>query len=198
MGLFDSDAPDARETLRNWRGRPGMLGFRFSARDPKYDTALTSGRMDWVWAAAEEHGIPVMMSVDPEEVTILQDIAARHPGLKIAVDHMARKHGAKDAAAFPAMGQLLALSRLENVSVKASGLPSYSGQRYPYPAMIDAFKAVVDAFGPMRVFWGADMTKLPCSYKQAVEMFTQEIPWLHGADKEAVMGGALSQWLGWP
>lgn len=198
MGLFDSEAPDAKEVLRTWRDQPGMLGFRFSARDPKYDTALTTGRMDWVWAAAEKHGVPVMMSVDPEEVSILRDIAMRHPGLKIAVDHMARKHGAKDAAAFPTLDQLLALSRLENVAVKASGLPSYSGQEYPYPAMIEAFKKVFDAFGPMRVFWGADMTKLPCSYKQAVEMFTREIPWLSGADQAAVMGDGLSRWLAWP
>jgi hypothetical protein len=64
--------------------------------------------------------------------------------------------------------------------------------------MIDAFRKVFDAFGPMRVFWGADMTKLPCSYKQAVEMFTREIPWLGEADKAAVMGDGLSRWLGWP
>ena len=197
MGLFDADAPDAKETLRTWRDQPGMLGFRFSARDPKYDTALAPGRMDWVWAAAEQYGIPVMMSVDPQEVTIVGDIAVRHPGLKITVDHMARKHGGKDKDAFPSMDELLALSRLKNVAVKATGLPSYSAEQYPYPFMIASFKAVFDAFGPMRAFWGADMTKLPCPYVKAVEMFTKEMPWLKGDDLEAVMGRGLCAWVGW-
>lgn len=28
-------------------------------------------------------------------------------------------------------------------------------------------------------------------------MFTEEMPWLQGADKEAVMGQALCNWVGW-
>ncbi len=144
MGLFDADAPDAPQVLRRWREQPGMLGFRFSARDPKYDTALATGRLDWLWAAAEENGIPVMMSVDPEEIGILGAIAARHPRLRITVDHMARKHGAKDMAAFPTLDELVALGRLPNVAVKATGLPSYSGEAYPYPTMIAAVRTMMD------------------------------------------------------
>jgi hypothetical protein len=29
-------------------------------------------------------------------------------------------------------------------------------------------------------------------------MFTEELPWLKGADLEGVMGRGLSDWLGWP
>jgi hypothetical protein len=28
-------------------------------------------------------------------------------------------------------------------------------------------------------------------------MFTEEMPWLHGRDKELVMGQAVCDWLGW-
>jgi hypothetical protein len=28
-------------------------------------------------------------------------------------------------------------------------------------------------------------------------MFTEEMPWLQGRDKELVMGDAICEWLGW-
>jgi len=41
------------------------------------------------------------------------------------------------------------------------------------------------------------MTGIPCTYRQAVTLFTEELPWLTGADLEWVMGRALCDWLGW-
>jgi hypothetical protein len=29
-------------------------------------------------------------------------------------------------------------------------------------------------------------------------MFTEELPWLSGRDRELVMGRAVCDWLGWP
>ena len=42
------------------------------------------------------------------------------------------------------------------------------------------------------------MTGIPCTYRQGVTLFTEELPWLKGADLELVMGRALCDWLGWP
>ena len=53
------------------------------------------------------------------------------------------------------------------------------------------------AFGPDRSFWGTDITRMPCSYRQCVTMFTEELPWLKGHDLDRVMGGAIVDWLGW-
>jgi hypothetical protein len=57
---------------------------------------------------------------------------------------------------------------------------------------------VYDAFGPRRTFWGTDWTRLPCPWRQAVTLFTEELPWLSGQDKEWIMGRAICEWLGWP
>jgi hypothetical protein len=38
---------------------------------------------------------------------------------------------------------------------------------------------------------------MPCSYRQCVTMFTEELPWLRGRALERVMGGAIVDWLGW-
>src|SRR5207244_9116539 len=81
--------------------------------------------------------------------------------------------------------------------VKMSGAPSYSSQPYPYKNIHGYLRQIFEAFGPDRSFWGTDITRMPCSYRQCVTMFTEELPWLKGRDLERVMGGAVIDWLGW-
>ena len=104
----------------------------------------------------------------------------------------------KDDAAFAHLPELLAMARRPNVAVKASALPSYSSEPYPYRNIHAHIRRVFDAFGPRRMFWGTDLTRLPCSYRQAVTFFTEELPWLTGEDLDLVMGRGLCAWLGWP
>ena len=69
--------------------------------------------------------------------------------------------------------------------------------RSPYNSIHDYLHQIYDAFGPKRMFWGTDITRMPCSWKQCVTMFTEELPWLSEADKELVMGNAVCEFLGW-
>ena len=56
---------------------------------------------------------------------------------------------------------------------------------------------IFDAFGPTRMFWGTDITKMPCTWLECVEMFTVGLPWLKGEDQRLVMGQAICDWWGW-
>ena len=47
------------------------------------------------------------------------------------------------------------------------------------------------------MFWGTDITKMPCCWRQCVTMFTEELPWLPEGDKELIMGQAVCAWWGW-
>ena len=63
-------------------------------------------------------------------------------------------------------------------------MPHYSGEAYPFPALHPYLRQVYDAFGPHRMFWGTDITKMPCSWRQCVTMFTEELPWLKRRDHD--------------
>ncbi|MGH7029720.1 MAG: amidohydrolase family protein, partial [Stellaceae bacterium] len=102
-----------------------------------------------------------------------------------------------DDAAFDNLDEMLALAKYPNVAVKLSGAPSYSSEPYPYRNIHQYIRQIVDAFGAQRCFWGTDITRMPCSYRQCVTMFTEELPWLQGRDKELVMGRAIREWIGW-
>jgi L-fuconolactonase len=98
----------------------------------------------------------------------------------------------------PGIAVLLEFARYKNVAVKASCLPCYVDEPYPYPALHPHIRRVVETFGPERVFWGTDLSQLPCSYRQAVTLFTEELSFLTAADKEWIMGRGIASWLGWP
>lgn len=197
MGRFDPDAPGARERIPGWREQPGMLGLRFSFHTPVLRQPFLDGRFDWVWGEAEKAGHPVMVLLHQAYLDRMDAIAAAHPGLRIVIDHLGLVNGEKDAHAFRGLDNLLALARRPNIAVKSSALPCYTDEAYPYPGLHPYIRRVYDAFGPRRMFWGTDLTRLPCSYRQAIEMFTGHLPWLDAQDKEWIMGRGICEWLGW-
>jgi L-fuconolactonase len=195
MGRPPLAARDPR-ALDHWREQPGMLGIRVTTAGPGARELFTEPDGDWLWNAAERNGLPAMVSV-PGLLPAVDRIAVRHPGLRLVIDHLALARGAKDEAAFVELPQLLALARRPNIAAKASALPRYSSEVYPYPRLHPFLRRVFDAFGPKRMFWGTDLTGIPCTYRQAITLFSEELPWLKGGDLEWVMGRGICEWLGW-
>ena len=114
------------------------------------------------------------------------------------LDHLGRPSGVTSPAErWANLPEVLALAKYPNVAMKATGAPSYSDQPYPFRDIHDNLRRLYDAFGPTRWFWGTDITRMPCSWRQCVTLFTEELPWLRGRDLELVMGRAVCDWLGW-
>ncbi len=196
MGRVDLNDPRSATLVAGWRSQPGMLGFRYAFHRPLIRPLLVEGRIDWLWREAEKAGIPIMVFARQSDLHIVKGIAERHPGLRLVVDHFALT-GGKDEEAFREFDELIRLAPLPNVAVKASCLPHYTTDRYPFRALHPYIRRAFDAFGPQRMFWGSDLSRLPCSYRESVTMFTEEIPWLKGEALEWVMGRGLCEWIGW-
>ena len=196
MGQFPLDDPESRQRIHGWRNQPGMMGLRWALLYPEQQKALHEGKLDWVWPAAEKEGIPVATMAGLFLPTF-RKIAEAHPRLKLIIDHCGLLRLEKDAAAFGNLDALCALAKLPNVAVKATGAPGYSTEPYPFKNLHDGLQRIFDAYGPKRFFWGTDITRMPCTYRQCVTMFTEELPWLKGRDLEQVMGRGLCEWIGW-
>jgi L-fuconolactonase len=197
MGRFDPAAQSSRKLIKTWRSQPGMLGLRFTFHWPLLQPLLTEGKLDWMWPEAEQAGVPIMMTCPTPIMYIIDGIAERYPGLKLVVDHMGIPMGAKDEMAFREIDKLLALARRPNIAVKATSLPCYSTDVYPYRNLHPYIRLVYDAFGPKRMFWGTDLSRLIGTYREAVTMFTEELQWLTTEDKEWIMGRGVQEWIGW-
>lgn len=200
MGRFDPEAPGATGQLGDWKKQPGMLGVRFTFHTEVLRQPLLDGRFDWVWGELEKHGIPAMVLFHHEYMHLADKVAERYPGLRLVLDHLGLKSGkgVTEASNFSTLGNVLALAKRPNVAAKVSAMPCYADDKtYPFKSVHPHIQRVFDAFGPKRTFWGTDWSRLPCSYKQGVTMFTEEMPWLKGDDLEGVMGRGVSEWLGW-
>lgn len=196
LGRLSLGDPASRTLLDDWNSQPGMLGLRFTFSKPEEFTWLTEDSLEWLWAGAERAGIPVMVMISgylPE----VEKIASRHPDLRLCIDHMGLVRNAVDDAAFADLPLLLALAAHPNVVVKTTSLPCYSTALYPYTALHPYIRQTYDAFGPSRMFWGSDVTRLTSTYRQCVTLITEELDWLSEADKELIMGRAIGDWLGW-
>ena len=197
MGRFNPKAPGAPELLKGWLKQPNMSGIRMTFHKPKWGPWLDDGSIDWFWADCEKLGIPLMLLV-PGRLDAIAKVARKHPGLALIVDHMGRKSQLRDDACFADLDILLGMAALPNVGVKVSSAPCYTTQPYPFANLKPYLRRIFDAFGPKRCYWGSDVSRLPCSYKQAVDHFMQELDFLKGEDKAWVMGRALSEVLRWP
>lgn len=196
MGRLDPQAPGAHALIAGWRQQRGMLGLRFSFGHTVHQPLLTEGRIDWLWREAEQCGVPIMMSVPHALSPAVDCVAERHPALKLVIDHMGLTQG-RDEPAFRDLDLLLALARRPNVAVKVSSLPYFTADEYPYRRLHPYLRRAYDAFGPRRMFWGSDLSRLPCTYRQSVTMFTEEMPWLPARDLAWIMGRGLCEWIGW-
>ncbi len=196
MGRLDPDAPDSRGKIATWRKQPGMLGLRFTMHRPFLRPLLTEGRIDWLWPEAEKAGVPVMALALHSDMHLLDRVAERHPRLKLTIDHLGLTTG-KGAEAFQHLDNVLALAKRPNVAVKVSCLPHYATDAYPFRALHPYIRRVYDAYGPKRMFWGSDLSRLPCGYRQSLTYLSEEIPWLSAGDKEWILGRGVCEWLGW-
>jgi predicted TIM-barrel fold metal-dependent hydrolase len=191
LGKFPLDRPDSRTAIDRIKGQPGMLGLRFALLEPHQQTWLTDGTLDWLWPAAERACMPVAL-LGAGVLEAVARIAPRHPALRLIIDHFGRPD-----KAWSNLPALIATAKFPNVALKATGAPSYSSEPYPHRDIHDHLRRLYDAFGPERMFWGTDITRMPTSWRRCVTLFTEELPWLSTRDKELIMGRAVCAWLGW-
>ena len=197
MGRIGLTAPESRALIVRWKEQPHMLGIRMVFNQQQSERLLDEDAADWLWEAAERHDVPVM-AFAPNRVARLGAIAESHPGLRLTIDHMGLSSALRGRPLGPAVDELVKLAGIKNLAVKVSALPCYVAESYPFLSLQPLVQRVVEAFGPERCFWGTDFSHLPCSYKEAVTLFTEEMKFFSAADLEWIMGRGLARWLRWP
>lgn len=197
MGRIDPTQSTPEHWLDELKAEPAMRGLRFTFHRSPLRQWLIEGKLAPLWRQAEALGLPVMVMAAARDFAHIEKIAAQYPGLPLAIDHMGLGHG-KDEEAFGHFDAVLALARYPNVAVKASCLPHYTADAYPFARLHPWLRQAVETFGARRVFWGSDLSRLPCSYAECVTMFTEAMPWLTREQLELIMGRALCAWLKWP
>lgn len=197
IGRFDARAADARDQLRGWLTQKGMLGVRMSFHVKPFIDWLDDGSLDWFWKDCEQLDLPISALV-PGTVHKLRPVLDRHPGLKLLIPHMACPLDTHVPEAFAKLDDLLALARYPNVFVMVSSAPCFSNEDYPFRDLHPYLRRIYDAYGPRRILWGSDLSRLKGTYKECLDLFRYELDFLSEDDKEWILGRALAEALNWP
>lgn len=196
MGRIPLGDPRAWQRLTTWRRQPGMLGVRLTLHREPWSDWLRTGRLDGFWALAEQAAVPVSCYAPGAHEQIAR-VAVRHPGLRLTLDHLALPLEATGRQALALLPRLYELADLPNVAVKASAVPCHTDEPAPFRSWWRPLLELVSVFGAHRVFWGSDLTRLPCGYRECVDLFRRDLPGLSPADQAMVLGAGLRSWLGW-
>jgi predicted TIM-barrel fold metal-dependent hydrolase len=197
LGWFDLNREPDSQFLDEFVKQPGMLGLRFIVATKEQQDLFVSGRLDWIWEGADRLGIPVGFMLPASLYQRLASVAARYTRMRVLIDHLGVSPFLKIPEAVAHLDALLLLAAVPNIAVKATGVPSMATDAYPFASTHSPLQRVFEAFGPRRVFWGTDITRLAPSWPKCITLFSEELPWLKGNDLELVMGRAVCDWVGW-
>ena len=198
MPAPDLDSPQLCDELDEVLALPGVKGLRFAFWGDK-GVRLDRGDYDWLWGELESRRMPTAMFA-PQHLPKVHDIAQRHPGLPVALCHLAMLRRQQQPSIEATTSRLLGLAALPNVSLKATGLPVPSNEAWPHHDLHGPLERLLSAYGPERVFWGSDLTRIVrdgSTYADSLALFTRELPFLDRGAQELVMGRALARWLDW-
>ena len=105
---------------------------------------------------------------------------------------------ARGNLAFVELADVCRLARYPNVAVKASALPCHSTMPYPFRDLYPYLRRIYDAYGPRRLMWGADLSRLTSTYRECLDHFREGLDFLSEEDKEWILGRTLAEVLDWP
>jgi L-fuconolactonase len=149
------DPGRAEELLDRWAGQP-VVGVRHLIhRDPDQQLLLRP-EVDDTLAILAERGLT--FDACAESLQLLEQVpvvAARHPGLRVVVDHLA-KPPIRDRGWQPWAGLLAEAASLPNVVAKLSGLNTVASASWSSADFTSYVDHALDVFGPSRLLYGGD------------------------------------------
>ncbi|MGV9798753.1 amidohydrolase family protein [Mycobacterium sp. NPDC003449] len=195
MARLDLAAPGAEPRLDELAGTPGVRGLRMTFHRPEMRAGLADPANDWLWSALAERSLPVMVYA-PGQHEAIGAVGARHPGLRLVVDTLGLPLGIRDAEIDLPIREILRLADNPNIAVKATALPAYVTDPFPFRSLADRIRLVLNVFGRERVFWASDLTRVAHPYRHIVD-FVPALDVASPDELDWLMGRGICTWLGW-
>ena len=196
-GLLNPEDPKIVDNLRYWIAERGFQGMRFSPIYHPKSTWLNSKEHYPLWREAEKLGAVFNYYILPHQMPMLEDMAARFPGVKIAIDHLG-KPDLHLADPWPEFRKMFRLKRFPQVWVSASEPYELSlGKDFPYADTIPFFKATYEEFGGKQMIWGTGYPRprweLPMD--KELEFVDKVLEFYSDSDRRLILGeNALRIW----
>jgi len=187
----DPVAADGAERLSYWVRERGMQGLRLTTS--REGSRLDDPRSFPVWERAGELGIPICLLTSPEHWPGVRTMAERFPRVPVLLDHTGGMGAGQDDAV---VEELIGLASLANVQLKVSTV-NFAPLFAQGDAVQSRWRRIADAYGAERLLWGSNYpVSQEGSYADMVRLGERALPFLSGAQREAMLGGNAARY--WP
>lgn len=200
MGWFWPEQPRQFDLLPRWFDNPYMCSLRMKLDRPELAGRLLEAPIARLWSDAERYGIPVAFWFEHQSALAIGEVARRHPGLKLIVDHL--NWPLPPAPLEQKVSELEQLAVHPNLYVKVSSLPRFSRTSPPFDDLHPYLKRVHAAYGARRLMWGSDQTQVIAhaqgSYRDNVDIIRKGAArYLPAADIDWMLNGTAAEVFRW-
>jgi predicted TIM-barrel fold metal-dependent hydrolase len=160
---------------------------------------LGAPELAWLWQELEQSELVLVLDLGAVgsrsyQTGAVRAIAERHPDLKIVIAHLGQPTPAAEAdpVRWRLWREQIALGQLPNVWFDSAALPAYlPGETFPYPSAGRYLQLALEAVGPAKILWGADLPGLlgHATYRQLVQMGRLHTQALSPEGQAMVLGG---------
>ncbi|GAA2370123.1 amidohydrolase family protein [Nonomuraea africana] len=197
VGWVPLDRPDeAARALDRYTRHPKFVGVRHLIHtEPDPDWLVQDSVLEGLGLLAEA-GVPFdVVSLLPRHLEHVVTIAARHPALKVVIDHLSKPRIAAHELEPWASG-LRAAAALPNVHAKVSGLVTEADhEHWTVEDLRPYVEHAVEVFGPDRLMFGSDwpVALLAADYQTVFRVYGAL---LGATDRSKVLGGNAARFYG--
>jgi predicted TIM-barrel fold metal-dependent hydrolase len=215
---IDVKDPEVERIVGEVRKKPGALCMRIvPIPDTGEVASLERGEFEPLFAAAEQHGVPVFAWL-PSRSHLLVPYLKKFPQLQFILDHcgvgVAPPHTGQIAPTLASsmtptraervaqLDQVIELAQYSNLALKWCHAPTLlSDLAYPHRDVLPLLRRVIEAFGVERVMWASDYTQARTetnqSWAQAL-YYVLDSDMLSQTEKGWILGRSVRQALRWP
>jgi L-fuconolactonase len=194
VGWVDFEASSASLDIGKIARHPKLVGVRPMIQDISDDDWVLRADLDPAFAAIQESGLVFDALVHPRHLKNLLQRLARHPDLRVVIDHCAKP--AIHASMFePWATDMAHLAHETGAFCKVSGLVTEAARDWNVADLKPYFDHVLEHFGAGRLIWGSDwpVVTLAASYDGWVAASEALASGLSKSDKQALLGGNAVQ-----
>ena len=167
VGWINFNDGNACEQLKLLARDPLLVGIRPMLQDISPDNWVLQDKFRAIFNAMIELDLVFDALVKEEQLPVIYELACRFPKLSIVIDHCGKPE--MDGASHTHwLVNLKTLAKCANVTIKLSGLPAQTANRFQADTSLFFVKQVMDLFGFKRVIWGSDwpVVKLSSDYSE--------------------------------
>ena len=198
-GLIDPlDFENNADSVRYWMEERGLVGFRFHPFYYPDDKVLVAEENRPMWEEMAARDAVIQFHMRTSDADQVDEIARRHPHMKLLIDHMGYPNVEEHPATF---APIAALAQHDNIFVKLSDFKGRTREAYPFRDVHPFIWMLLDAFGTERAMWGTGFpghhrTKHNwLSLADELKLVREGFAFLRDAQRERILGGtAMEIW----